>query len=48
VKYIDAEENNTWLRRKNIYNEEEEQQIGAYEEDNMVVATWANDLGNNH
>jgi len=33
-----------WLRRKNNYNEEEENEV-ALDEDNLVVSTWINDLG---
>lgn len=33
-----------WLRRKNNYNEEEENEV-ALDEDNLVVTSWINDLG---
>ena len=35
------------LKRKNIYNEDEVEN-NSLPEENMVLATWINDLGNNH
>lgn len=35
------------FKRKNIYNEDDTE-FPTLPEENMIVATWINDLGNNH
>jgi hypothetical protein len=35
------------IKRKNAYNEDEVEYTNLPDE-NMVVATWINDMGNNH
>ncbi len=36
-----------WFKRKNAYNEDDVEYTNL-PEDNMIVATWMNDMGNNH
>jgi hypothetical protein len=38
---------NNWIKRKNAFNEDDVDYTNLPEE-NMVVATWINDMGNNH
>ena len=38
----------TLFKRKNNYNEEDDVDIQDVPEENIIVATWINDLGNNH
>ena len=35
------------FRRKNVYNEDDAE-YSTLPEENMIVATWINDMGSNH
>jgi len=38
-----------WLKRKNIYNEDaDEEELKEPAEENLIVATWINDMEGDH
>jgi hypothetical protein len=38
-----------WIKRKNIYNEDaEEEELKVPAEENLIVATWINDMEGEH